>query len=143
LNTATILPHVTASLNLASAVLLLLAFYLVKTGRKEAHRRAMLSAILVSAVFLAFYLVYHFTAPIFVFAGPAGMKPLYYTLLISHVLLAALVTPMIFLTLLPALKGAFERHKKLARLTFPVWLYVSVSGFVVYLMLYHLFPPAA
>jgi uncharacterized membrane protein YozB (DUF420 family) len=142
-STATVLPHVTASLNLASALLLTLAFILIKSGRKEAHRKAMLAAVLVSAVFLAFYLVYHFTAPIFVFAGPASLKPLYYTLLISHVVLAALVTPMIFLTLLRALKGTFDRHKKLARVTFPLWLYVSLSGFVVYLMLYHLFPPAA
>ncbi len=131
-----ILPHVTAGLNAASLVLMLAAYAFIRSGRREAHKRAMLGAVAVSGLFLAFYLIHHFTAPIFVFRGTGAVRPIYYALLISHVILAALVTPMIGMTMIKALGGKFDQHKRLARWTLPVWVYVSVTGIVVYLMLY-------
>jgi len=137
--TATILPHVTAGLNAAALVLLLAGFALVRSGRRDLHRRVMLAAVATSALFLVAYLIYHATAPIFVFRGEGAVRPLYYALLISHVVLAALVTPMIGLTLWRAAHGRFATHRGLARWTLPVWLYVSVSGVVVYALLYHVY----
>lgn len=139
MSTATILPHVTASLNAVALALLLAGFALIRSGRRDTHRKVMLAAVGTSGLFLVFYLVYHFTAPIFVFRGEGAVRPVYYALLISHVVLAALVTPMIAVTLWRALKGRFEVHRGLARWTLPVWLYVSVTGIVVYAMLYHLY----
>jgi len=141
--TATILPHVTAGLNGLTTVLLLIAFGFIRAGRRDAHRATMLCAVVVSAIFLACYLVYHFTAPIFVFAGDGALlRGLYYVLLVSHVVLALAIVPMIVFTLRRALAGQTVPHQKLARWTFPVWLYVSLSGLAVYAMLYHLYPPA-
>jgi uncharacterized membrane protein YozB (DUF420 family) len=139
MNAATTLPHVTAGLNAVSLCFLLAGFTFIRLGRKDLHRRAMLGAVVASALFLGFYLAYHFAAPIFVFRGSGVVRPIYYALLISHVVLAALVTPMIALTLWRAVKGDFAAHPKLARWTLPVWLYVSVTGIVVYLMLYHIY----
>ena len=136
---ANTLPHITAALNAVSLAFLVTGFVHVRAGRKDGHRRAMLGAVAASALFLVFYIVYHFAAPIFVFRGTGAVRPVYYALLISHVLLAAVVTPMIGVTLLRALKGNFEAHPKIARWTLPVWLYVSVTGIVVYLMLYHIY----
>jgi putative membrane protein len=139
MTTATILPHVTAALNAAALLLLLAGFTLIRAGRRDLHRKAMLAAVGTSALFLVFYVLYHFTAPIFVFRGQGSVRPVYYALLVSHVLLAAVVAPMVAVTLLRALKGRFEVHKGLARWTLPVWLYVSVTGIVVYAMLYHVY----
>lgn len=136
---AQILPHLTAGLNAATLALLLLGFALIRSGRRDLHRRAMLAAVTTSGLFLAAYVVYHASAPIFVFRGTGTVRPLYYTLLISHVVLAAAVTPMIGLTVWRAVSGRFEPHRGLARWTLPVWLYVSVSGIVVYALLYHVY----
>ncbi|MEQ9448495.1 MAG: DUF420 domain-containing protein, partial [Rhodospirillaceae bacterium] len=141
--TEAILPHVNAALNTASTILLILGFIMIRSGRKEAHRRVMISAIAVSALFLVSYLIYHFTAPIFVFPGTGWTVPAYYTMLISHVILATLVTPMIFITVWRALHGRFERHKAIARWTLPVWLYVTVTGVAIYVILYHVYPAGA
>ncbi|MBF0167968.1 MAG: DUF420 domain-containing protein [Alphaproteobacteria bacterium] len=143
MSTAGLLPHITATLNALSSLLLIAGFLLVRFGNRDTHRKVMMGALASSALFLAFYLVYHFTAPVFVFPGPDSVKPLYYTLLISHVVLSLVILPFIFLTVKRALAGAVDRHRPMARFTLPVWLYVSVSGFVVYLMLYHVYPPAA
>lgn len=140
MNTATFLPHITATLNAASVVLLLIGFALIRSGDRVHHRKVMISAVVVSAVFLVCYLVYHFTAPIFVFKGEGLIRPVYYFILITHVILATAVTPMIVMTVRRAWKGSFDAHRGLARWTFPVWLYVSVTGIVVYYMLYHLYP---
>lgn len=139
MDTAAILPHVTVSLNAATLALLIAGFALVRSGRRAMHRRVMLAAVAVSALFLVVYVVYHLTAPIFVFRGAGWVRPAYYALLISHVVLAALVTPMIGLTVWRALAGRFEIHRALARWTLPVWLYVSASGIVVYALLYHVY----
>ncbi len=136
---ANTLPHVTAGLNALALCFLATGFVFIRSGRKDLHKRAMLGAVATSALFLGFYILYHFAAPIFVFRGSGMARPIYYTLLISHVVLAALVTPLIALTLMRALKGNFETHPIIARWTLPVWLYVSVTGIVVYLMLYHIY----
>ena len=98
----------------------------------------MLAAVGSSALFLVFYLIYHFTAPIFVFQGQGAVRPVYYFLLITHVILAAAVTPFVLLTLARALRGRFETHRGMARWTLPVWLYVSLTGIAVYVMLYQI-----
>lgn len=136
---ANTLPHVTAFLNAVSLAFLIAGFVHIRAGRKDSHRRAMLGAVGASALFLAFYVVYHFAAPIFVFRGTGLVRPVYYALLISHVILAAAALPLVAVTLLRALKGRFDLHPKIARWTLPLWLYVSITGIVVYLMLYHLY----
>lgn len=138
MSTATVLPHVTATFNAITIGFLLAGFLLIRGGRREAHRAAMLGALTSSALFLVFYLIYHFTAPIFVFKGQGWVRPFYYTVMISHILLAMAVTPMVLMTAWRGWRGRFERHRPLARWTLPLWLYVSVSGLVVYVMLYHM-----
>lgn len=142
MDTATTLPHVNAALNSLTIVLLLAGLVLVRSGRAGAHRVVMAAALVVSALFLASYLVYHFTAPIFVFAGEGWVRPVYYVMLVSHVVLAAVATPMIALTAWRGARGVLERHRPLARWTWPIWMYVSVTGVLIYAMLYHIYPPA-
>ena len=136
---ATTLPHVTASLNALALCLQLAGFGFIRAGRKDLHRRAMLAAVATSALFLGFYILYHVAAPIFVFRGTGAVRPIYYGLLISHVTLAVLVTPLVGVTLVRALRGNFVAHPKIARWTLPIWIYVSATGIVVYLMLYHIY----
>ena len=140
---ATILPHVNAVLNAVSTILILIGFTFIRAGNRAMHRKFMIAAIIVSAVFLACYLTYHFMAPIFVFRGTGWTIPAYYSLLISHVLLAVVVTPMVGITAWRSLHGDFERHKKIARWTLPIWLYVTVTGVVIYVILYHVYPAGA
>lgn len=138
MSTATVLPHVTASLNAVTVLLLLAGFAFIRGGNRRAHRAAMIAAVGTSALFLAFYLIYHFTAPIFVFRGDGVARPVYYFFLISHVVLAAAVTPMVLLTFARGLGGRFDKHRPVARWTLPIWLYVSATGLVVYVMLYQI-----
>ncbi|WP_019646823.1 DUF420 domain-containing protein [Novispirillum itersonii] len=139
METAQILPHLNAALNAAATLLLLAGRLAIRSGDRDRHRRIMLAALGVSAVFLASYLLYHATAPIFVFRGQGWIRPVYYALLIGHVVLAVLNVPMILLTVRHALRGDFDRHRRLARWTWAVWLTVSVSGVIVYALLYHLY----
>ncbi len=143
MTTASVLPHVNAVLNALSTVLLVIAFAFIRSGNREMHKKFMLAAIIVSAVFLASYLAYHFTAPIFKFPGTGWTVPVYYALLISHVILATIATPMIAVTAWHSLHGNFDRHRALARWTLPIWLYVTVTGVVIYAILYHVYPPPA
>jgi len=138
-----VLPHLNAVLNATSTILLLLGFGLIRSGNRETHRKIMVSALIVSSVFLVSYLIYHFTAPVFVYRGPAWSRPVYFALLISHVILAIVATPLVAVTAWRALHGSFDRHRALARWTLPVWLYVTTTGVVIYAILYHLFPTAA
>lgn len=131
-------PALNASLNATCAVLLLLGWALIKTGRREAHRWAMVSAFLCSAVFLACYLWYHFHAGSTRFQKTGPIRTVYLTILLTHTVLATAVLPVILRTLFLAVKGRFEEHKRWARWAFPVWLYVSVTGVTVYWMLYRL-----
>jgi uncharacterized membrane protein YozB (DUF420 family) len=140
------LPHVNAFLNTASAALLVTGYVLVRRGRVEAHRRAMLAAFIVSTVFLASYVTYHTLLAYYLGQGPTRfrgegfVRPVYFTVLLTHTVLAVAVVPLILLTLRRGLRRQDERHRRLARWTLPVWLYVSVTGVVVYLMLYHFYP---
>lgn len=139
---AAALPHVTAALNGVALAFMLGGFMLVRQGRRDLHRRFMLAAVVASALFLAAYLAHHAVNPIFSYPGGGTARALYYTLLVSHVVLAALVTPMVGLTLWRALAGRVGPHRGLARWTLPIWLYVSVTGIAVYALLYHLPRPS-
>lgn len=137
------LPHLNALLNLSATVLLVTGYWLIKRGREDAHRRVMLASFGVSTLFLASYLVYHFQVASVKFPGyPAPwIRTFYYCLLASHVVLAMAVPFLALTTIYLGLKGRRSAHRRLARWTFPIWLYVSVTGVMVYLMLYQIYPP--
>jgi len=132
------LPALNAMLNTTAAVLLIAGYRLIRQGRRDAHRAAMTAALVVSAVFLASYLIYHAQVGSVKFQKTGWIRPVYFTILISHTILAAFVAPMALVTVWRAWKGRFEKHRRLARITLPLWLYVSVTGVVVYVMLYRL-----
>jgi len=132
------LPTLNAILNSISAVLIVTGYCLIRARRIEAHRKVMLAAFTSSTLFLASYLVYHAQVGSVHFRGTGAIRTVYFTILITHTLLAAVVAPMVIVTLFRGLKGRFPAHRKLARVTLPIWLYVSVTGVVVYAMLYHL-----
>lgn len=134
------LPAVNASLNALCAMFLTLGYIFIKQGRKEAHRNCMVSAFVTSTIFLVCYLVYHFHAGRTVFRDPPWMRPIYLILLLTHTVLAVVIVPLVLLTLHRAIKERFELHKKIARWTWPLWMYVSVTGVVIYLLLYQIFP---
>lgn len=134
----TALPTVNAVLNGTAAVLLATGYRMIRRGRREAHRRLMLAAFSVSVLFLVSYLVYHYEVGSVRFTGTGPIRTVYFTILISHTVLAAAVPPLAVVTLWRALKGRLEAHRRIARLTLPVWLYVSASGVAVYWMLYRL-----
>jgi uncharacterized membrane protein YozB (DUF420 family) len=134
-----VFPGLDASLNGTSAVLLLIGRGLIKRGRMMAHRAVMISALISSSLFLASYLYYHWHVGSVHFQGQGWVRTLYFTILISHTFLAAVIVPMIIVTFSRALRERYDRHRAIARWTYPLWLYVSVTGVVVYLMLYRLF----
>jgi len=132
------LPTVNAVLNCTSAVLLGLGYHCIRRRQIAAHRACMLGAFAVSVLFLVSYLTYHAQVGSVRFSGTGALRGLYLTILASHSVLAAVVPPLAVLTVVRALRGQVDRHRRLARWTLPIWLYVSVTGVVVYLMLYHL-----
>jgi uncharacterized membrane protein YozB (DUF420 family) len=132
------LPTLNAVLNTASALLLFAGWWLIRRGRREAHRRAMLAAVGTSALFLASYLVYHYEVGSVRFQGQGAVRAVYFAVLVSHTVLAAAIVPLVLLTLARALRERFDAHRALARYTLPAWMWVSVSGVVVYWMLYRL-----
>ena len=134
----TALPTLNALLNSISAVLLTTGYVLVRGGRIQAHRVCMLTAFFSSTLFLVSYLIYHANVGSVAFGGQGTIRVVYFTILISHIVLAAAIVPMALMTLVQALRGRFERHRRIARWTLPVWLYVSVTGVIVYVMLYRL-----
>lgn len=131
------LPHLNAILNSASALLLLAGFIRIRRGDRPGHRRLMLSALAPSCLFLISYLVYHAHAGSVRFQGRGPIRPIYFAILLSHTVLAACMLPFIFMALRCALRQEFDRHKRYAPVAFASWLYVSVTGVLVYLMLYH------
>ena len=133
------LPALNATLNSIATVLLVAGWIAIKTGRRAAHIAFMGLALLVSAAFLTSYLIYHYHVGSVPFQGKGGIRPVYFTLLISHIFLAVVNLPMIILTVVPALRQRFDKHRRLARWTLPVWLYVSVTGVLVYLMCHQWF----
>lgn len=137
------LPAVNATLNALSGILLVIGYFLIRARRIELHRKVMIAAFAASSLFLVCYVVYHAQVGSVRFTRQGLVRPLYFTILISHVTLAALVLPLAIVTLSRGLKARFARHRSIARWTLPIWLYVSVTGVVVYVMLYHLWPPAS
>lgn len=133
------LPIVNAILNSSSALALLLGHYFIKRKMVAAHRACMLTVFGLSTLFLASYVVYHFEHGSQPFQGEGWSRPLYFSILSTHTILALTIVPMAIITLTRALKGNYDLHKRIARWTYPVWIYVSVSGVVIYLMLYQLF----
>ncbi len=133
------LSTVNAILNFISFVLLIIGYRHIKAGRREQHKKFMIAAFTTSTLFFISYLVYHAKVGSVSFQGEGWSRPLYFTILISHVILAAVVPPMAILTLYRGLKGKFDLHKKVSKKTFAIWVYVSVTGMIVYLMLYHIF----
>ena len=136
------LPHLNAFLNGTSAVLLFTGYSFIRARNVIAHRACQIAALIVSSLFLVSYLVYHYHHGTTRFLGVGFVRPLYFTILTSHTILAVLIVPLIFLTFYRALRGDFIRHRRIARVTLPLWLYVSVTGVIVYLMLYHFYPHA-
>lgn len=132
----TILPTLNASLNATSTVLLLAGWFFIRRRAIAWHRACMISACVVSTLFLASYLLYHANVGSVPYAGQGALRPIYFIILITHIILAALILPLAVMTLSRALRGRFDRHRAIARWTLPIWLYVSVTGVVIYAMLY-------
>ena len=130
------LPAVNATLNAISGVLLIVAYALIRTRRIEQHRRVMIAAFATSSLFLVCYLVYHAQVGSVPFTRQGFVRPLYFTILVTHVTLAAAVLPLAIVTLSRGLKARYAQHRRIARWTFPIWLYVSVTGVLVYVLLY-------
>lgn len=135
-----VLPHLNAALNASSFILLSTGYYFIRRGRVIAHRNCQLAALTVSIVFLISYVTYHQHHGATRFTGQGIARPVYFTILTTHTILAVTIVPFVIVTLLRAWRGDFKRHKGLARWTLPMWLYVSVTGVLVYLMLYHFYP---
>jgi uncharacterized membrane protein YozB (DUF420 family) len=140
------LPAVNAGLNSLSALLLGLGYFYIRRGDQATHRRCMIGAFIVSALFLISYLAYHTYVAYHlgrgptVFREPAWFRPIYLGILLTHTVLAMVVVPLALVTLFRGLKGKFDRHKRIARWTWPIWMYVSVTGVLIYLLLYQIFP---
>jgi putative membrane protein len=132
------LPTLNAVLNASSAVLLGLGFVMIRNGRREAHRRLMLAALTTSSLFLVSYLVYHFQVGSVRFGGEGVIRTVYLSILATHTVLAIVIVPLVLVTFARAHRGDFPAHRRLARLTLPLWAYVSVTGVVIYWMLYRL-----
>jgi uncharacterized membrane protein YozB (DUF420 family) len=141
-----VFPHWNALLNATSGVFLLIGFYFIRSGQIARHRATMITTSSISALFLLSYLSHHALRTYYFGLGPTRftgeglIRPIYFTILTSHTILAAIVAPFIVATLWRGLKGNYDKHRRLARLVFPVWLYVSVTGVIVYLLLYQFYP---
>ncbi len=129
------LPPVYATINALTAILLMLGVYQIKKGNRILHERLMTTAIMCSVMFLILYIAYHITSDSTTFGGEGVIKYIYYFILITHILLSIVVIPFVLITYVRGITGQFAKHKKIARITFPLWLYVAISGVVVYLMI--------
>lgn len=129
------LPPIYAAINGLTAILLITAVISIKNGNRVLHEKLMTTAIACSVVFLVMYVAYHLTAESTKYGGEGAMRTVYFIILISHIALSVIIIPFVLFTYVRALSGNFERHKKLARITFPLWLYVAVTGVIVYLMI--------
>jgi uncharacterized membrane protein YozB (DUF420 family) len=132
------LPALNASLNALASVFLVAGYVLIRSGRRDAHKRCMLMALATSALFLTSYVIYHANAGSVPFRGTGAIRAVYFVVLIPHIILAAAVLPLALITAARGLRGDYPRHVRVARWTLPIWLYVSVTGVIVYAMLYHL-----
>jgi len=136
-----ILPHIQATLNLTAVSLMMVGYYYIRKQNKAAHRACMIAALVVSTLFLVAYLYYHFEVGNVKFAGQGIIRPIYFSILASHILLAALIVPLILVTVSYAFREQFTKHRRIARWTLPLWIYVSITGIIVYLLAFHLYPP--
>lgn len=136
------LPHFQALLNTAATLLLASGYYFIRNARPGLHRACMTTALVISTIFMASYLTYHAQVGYLPFTGQGIIRPFYFTLLASHVILAAVIVPMVLTTVYFAIKGDFGRHPRVARWTLPLWLYVSVSGVVIYILGFHVYTGA-
>ncbi len=136
------LPHILAIINSLTVVMLLVGYAYIRGGDIMRHRASMITCIVLAVLFLIVYVYYHLNAGLAKFGGEGAIRPVYFTILILHVVGAVALVPMVPLTFLRALRERFDAHKRLARWTWPLWLYVSVSGVVVYIMAIHMFPYA-
>ncbi|HET6978521.1 MAG TPA: DUF420 domain-containing protein [Pyrinomonadaceae bacterium] len=134
------LPHLNACLNGTSAILLFLGYRFIRAGNVAAHRTCQVSALVVSILFLTSYLTYHYYHGTTRFQGAGLARPVYFTILTTHTILAIVIVPLVALTFFRALRGDFARHRRIARVALPLWLYVSITGVIVYLMLYQIYP---
>jgi len=135
-------PAVNALLNGTSAVLLAYGYAAIRAGKRELHKKLMVTAFFVSCAFLVSYLIYHYRVhQVVLFQGQGWIRPVYFTILISHTILAVVIVPVIIITLRRALREKFDRHRVIARWTLPLWFYVSVTGVIVYFMVYQLYTP--
>lgn len=137
---ASILPPLNATLNALSAALAVSGYLCIRRGKAVAHKRCMLSALVVSSLFLVGYVTLRAVAGMTRFTGEGWIRPVYFAILSSHTVLAAVIVPLVLLALVRAVRGDFERHVRIARWALPVWLYVSVTGVLIYWLLYHLYP---
>src|SRR5215510_15419632 len=136
------LPTLNAVLNATCAILLSAGYRFIRRRQITAHKRCMLAACATSALFLVSYLTYHYSVGSMPFRGQGWVRALYFMILISHTILAAAIVPLVLMTLFRAWKADFLRHARLAKWTWPIWMYVSVTGVIIYVMLYQLFPPS-
>ena len=136
------LPHLQAVLNTCAALLLATGYYYIKKDNRSAHKRCMIMALLVSTVFMISYLTYHAEVGYTPFNGQGIIRPFYFTLLASHVILAAVIVPLVLITAYFAIRGNFDKHPRIARWTLPLWFYVSVSGVLIYVLGFHIYTPA-
>lgn len=134
------LPHLNACLNATSFVLLAAGYFFIRSGKVAAHRACQISALCVSILFLASYLTYHFNHGTTRFQGTGLSRPIYFTILTSHTILAVVIVPLVVVTFYRAFRMDFVKHRRIARITLPLWLYVSITGVIVYLMLYQIYP---
>ncbi len=135
------LPHFQAILNTLAALFLAAGYSFIRAQNRSAHRNCMITALVISSVFMVSYLTYHAEVGYMPFAGEGIIRPFYFTMLASHVILAAVIVPMVLLTVVYAFKGNFNKHPRIARWTLPLWFYVSVSGVLIYILGFHIYTP--
>ena len=135
------LPHFQALLNTVATLLLATGYYFIRKAKPDLHRNCMVTALVISSLFMVSYLTYHARVGYMPFTGQGIIRPFYFTLLASHVILAAAIVPLVLTTVFFALKGNFDKHPRIARWTLPLWLYVSVSGVVIYILGFHIYTP--
>ena len=134
------LPHLNAFLNSTSAIFLIAGYLFIRRRQIDAHKKCQITAVVTSGLFLISYLTYHYYHGTTRFKGEGLARPVYFTILTSHTILAVVIVPLIAVTLYRALRLDFVRHRKIARITLPLWFYVSVTGVAIYVMLYHIYP---
>ena len=134
------LPHLNACLNGTSALLLFSGYMFIRSRNVIAHRACQIAALVISLLFLASYLTYHYHHGATRFQGTGLARPIYFTVLTSHTILAIVIVPLVILTFYRAFRGDFSKHRRIARITLPLWLYVSITGVIVYFMLYQIYP---